>query len=232
MARGAGRNGDAIADLDVARHAGFNAIFDSRALARHRRVALQADDGISRDDQLLVSLLWGRPARPAVAAPVRAQPSLCVPAPEPVPAAPPATTRSGAALVGHVRLSVGWISGARRLGLRRLRGRRLCRRLVFAGFVAGLTTASVSCTDRSAVATGASVGAGVVATTVFAEVAAGGALLAKREVTASSGRCDAANSNRRKRDVVRSHFSTVSFNRLLSAVHASAVPVKRPPSAR
>jgi hypothetical protein len=46
----------------------------------------------------------------------------------------------------------------------------------FAAFVAGLTTASVSCTDRSAVATGVSIGAGVVATTVFAELAPGVAL--------------------------------------------------------
>ena len=90
---GAGGNGDAIADLDVARHAGFNAIFDARTLARHRRVALQADHGVGRDHQLLVSFLWGR--RPAAAAPVRVQPSPCVPAPVRAPASPPATTQSG-----------------------------------------------------------------------------------------------------------------------------------------
>jgi hypothetical protein len=80
-----------------------------------------------------------------------------------------------AALVGHVRLSVGGLA-ARADSV--FAGFADAGFVVvgFSAFVAGLTTASVSCTDRSAVATGTSDCAGVVATTVFAELAPGVAL--------------------------------------------------------
>jgi hypothetical protein len=80
-----------------------------------------------------------------------------------------------AELVGHVRLSVGGFAARAGSVFAGFAGAGMAV-AGFAAFVAGLTTASVSCTDRSAVATGASIGAGVVATTVFAEPAPGVAL--------------------------------------------------------
>ena len=52
----AGGNRDLLVHLDVARHPRAHLIFDLRTLGRDGRFDLQADDGIRRNDQLVVEL--------------------------------------------------------------------------------------------------------------------------------------------------------------------------------
>src|SRR5262249_32049051 len=54
---GARWNRDAIADPDVAAHVCFDPILDSRCLTGDLAFGLQADHGVSRDDQLFERLL-------------------------------------------------------------------------------------------------------------------------------------------------------------------------------
>ena len=103
----AGRNRHAVADLHVAGDARFHAVLDPRAIARDGRLALQPDDGIRRDDELVV-------AAPGSSVAPRAAPTAPARIARPFRAGAPAAARglgrgtaagacAGAALPGQLR---------------------------------------------------------------------------------------------------------------------------------